>query len=683
MNPNRISKEEFSGEPFIVGRSRKANVYISGINVSRRHARLTVDAAGRMTVTDLQSSFGTFVNNVQIIEKVVQPGDLVRFGDKVVYGVHEWGLELAENPDGISLTLRGVSIGGSRKTIVENLSFDVRSNTFLGILGPSGCGKSTLLKTLATYGFQSQGDIYFDDIGDVVRDREQYIEMLSYVPQDDVVYQHLTVEEHLRYTAKLQIKSSPETIEEAVEQVQGELGLEKHRHKLIAKLSGGQRKRLSVAMEMMKHPRLLLLDEPTAGLDPATESRLMAHFLKLSQRGTTVICTTHMLDNMDLFDELVVLGVKNGIGSIAFVGRPGDLLDYFGEKSLVRVYERLERGDYPVWGETFSSVPDSSVAPFIETDTEKMSGDEPENSAASNEIKEFLDISSRQSAVPMDMQIFETFRVTSLLFLRDRWLLGMVLLQPVLLGTLACVSQFNQSNVVPLFFLTVIIVIWLALNNSTRSLVHERGQYLRDHLRGLTAEAYISAKIFFYFVLGTFQIVLLYLAIFTTLKIAYNTSNLIPSFCEATLLLAVVLPLTYIAGLGLGFFVSTIAKTEDAALAALPLLILPQLLISPMAAGMIENKYEDRDRMRPLAWTPTEGQTVEKGTPIGNLYGTMALACYSRPATMALEIFNKGLSSVLVMVECLYLLFLALLTWFITCKTFQRRQVKWYTDDFH
>ena len=111
-------------------------------------------------------------------------------------------------------------------------------------------------------------------------------------------------------------------------------------------LSGGQRKRLSVAVELLKRPRILLLDEPTSGLDTASEANLMEQLRYVASRGTTVICTTHLMENVRLLDNLIVLGVLDGVGRIAYVGPPGELFGHFGCRSFADLYEELSAGRF-------------------------------------------------------------------------------------------------------------------------------------------------------------------------------------------------------------------------------------------------------------------------------------------------------------------------------------------------
>src|SRR5207248_681426 len=120
------------------------------------------------------------------------------------------------------------------------------------------------------------------------------------------------------------------------------VGLLEHRTKRVGVLSGGQRKRVSVAIELLLQPRLLLLDEPTSGLDPGMQARLMEMLRGLSRRGVTVVCTTHTLDTLNFFDRLLVLGLKDRVASVAYYGSPRELLPSFGVYTQMDLFDKLQ-----------------------------------------------------------------------------------------------------------------------------------------------------------------------------------------------------------------------------------------------------------------------------------------------------------------------------------------------------
>jgi ABC-type multidrug transport system ATPase subunit len=148
---------------------------------------------------------------------------------------------------------------------------------------------------------------------------------VGYVPQDDLLHVDLTVRENLTFALWLRMARDLKRLEcgRVVNHLLARLGLTEAADLPVAQLSGGQR---NVGLELVGHPRLLLLDEPTAGLDPATELRLVRYLQRLAVAGTTIICATHVLDNLQLFDRVIVLSERR----IDYNGPPGELLAHYG-----------------------------------------------------------------------------------------------------------------------------------------------------------------------------------------------------------------------------------------------------------------------------------------------------------------------------------------------------------------
>ena len=351
----------FTGSPLEVGRATECHVCLPDRTVSRRHATVTPGDGG-IAIVDHDSRFGTFVNGVPVRTVLARPGDKVRFGNRIVYRVQPDRLTLETSGGGIALSVERLAVGTAQRTLLNDLTFDVAPDCFAGIIGPSGSGKTTLLNCLASYYHPRSGRLVFDGDQDVRTNLDEYREALGYVPQRDVVYRSLSVRENLLFAARLRMsgQDAAERLENHVAEILEIVGLTEHAETPAGRISGGQCKRLGVALELLRHPRLLLLDEPTSGLDPASETSLMFHLRKVASRGTTVLCTTHLLGNAHLFDHLVVLGVvpekkggasAAGVGRLAYCGPSEGLLEHFGERTHEDVFERLMKGDFkPIRG---------------------------------------------------------------------------------------------------------------------------------------------------------------------------------------------------------------------------------------------------------------------------------------------------------------------------------------------
>lgn len=536
---------------------------------------------------------------------------------------------------------------------MRNVNLRVRADEFVGVLGPSGCGKSTLLSCLATYLPPGRGRISFDQERDVFENQDEYRALLGHVPQKDLLPADLTVRENIHYAARLRFSSIESVrISDEVERVLNQVGLTEHADKRTEVLSGGQRKRASVAIELLKRPGLLLLDEPTSGLDPATEQKLMEQLRAISRRGTTVICTTHLMENIRLFDRVIVLGVIDKTGCVAFDGSPEQLLGRFGCRSFSDLYERLEQGNFDEVGR--SQLPDACyISPPL--DAAKDAPGESGANAPRQESGTQLQASQRRpSSIPASHRSKlrtivecpleeEPRRQLSLLLERGFTLLGRdaVLLmtlvaQPLVLGLLVCLSQYAAVRAVTLLFFLVIIVIWLGLNNSARDLVRERGLYIRERLAGLRPELFLLSKLLLHLCVGSIQIVLL-LAILWGMSLMLPEGSLVSELQEDVSLLVafLVLLMVYVGALGIGLLWSALVHSEAAAVAVLPLLIMPQLLVSAPGTGQVEEVFYTRQEtpFRPLAVKLHGDATLSPGAKVLDM---ISLGCLSRPALLLL-----------------------------------------------
>ena len=321
--------------------------------------------------------------------------------------------------------------------------------------------------------------------------------------------------ENLRFAARLRLDSDAggQRDDQAVEQALERVGLTEHADKRASVLSGGQRKRLSVAVELLKRPRILLLDEPTSGLDPASEANLMEQLRYVASRGTTVVCTTHLMENVRLLDSLIVLGVKDGVGRVAYVGPPAELLGHFGCRNFADLYEELSAGRFaPLTvgprrrrrsesGDEKAHVPNlPGIAVACPSDA---SG---KQRATGLSLRELITRAMVNSAPKQALSVGSRALLN---IWRDRGLWLMMLAQPLVLGLLVSLTQFAATGLAPIYFFAVVISIWLGLNNSARDLVRDRKLYVRERLSGLRPGAYLGAKAAVYTLIGVVQLVIL------------------------------------------------------------------------------------------------------------------------------------------------------------------------------
>ena len=236
-----------------------------------------------------------------------------------------------------------VVLGGN--TIVSGADFRVDEGQLVGILGPSGSGKTTLLRALSGFRPAQQGRVNFEG-RDLYEEFDELKESIGFVPQDDVVPLALRVERALGYTAELRLRDfSPEQRKGRVDGVMRTLGLTQSRRQRVSKLSGGQRKRVSVGMELISRPRLLFADEPTSGLDPALERSLTETLKNLADQGRAVVVTTHIMSSLDLLDRVCVLDD----GKLCYFGPVEELKEFFDVQDFIQIYARLQDVSVDEW----------------------------------------------------------------------------------------------------------------------------------------------------------------------------------------------------------------------------------------------------------------------------------------------------------------------------------------------
>ncbi len=236
-----------------------------------------------------------------------------------------------------------VVLGGN--TIVRNVDFSIEEGQLIGILGPSGSGKTTLLRALSGFRPAQKGRVVFKG-RDLYENFEDLKQSIGYVPQDDVVPRSLKVERALGYTAELRLREfSPEERKGRIDGVIRALGLSQSRKQRISKLSGGQRKRVSVGMELISRPELIFADEPTSGLDPALERSLTETLKKLADQGRAVVVTTHIMSSLDVLDAICVLDE----GQLCYFGPVDRIKPFFEVDDIIDIYSQLQNKPVDHW----------------------------------------------------------------------------------------------------------------------------------------------------------------------------------------------------------------------------------------------------------------------------------------------------------------------------------------------
>jgi len=537
-----------------IGRDPANDVVLDDPNVSRFHAEVR-PLEGASEVRDLGSRNGTRVDGEFVSGRaVIRPGAEIGIGPfRLVFD----GSRFVRRDDRGAMRLRGeeVSMRVRDKLILNRASIAVEPGEFVVVIGESGSGKTTLVKALAGVTDPTGGRVLVS--GEPVQSR---LTDIGYVPQDEIVHRGLTVVEGLRYAAWLRLPrdSTRDDIDDAVDRVLDELDLGAHAETRIGSLSGGQRKRVGVGTELVNRPSLLFLDEPTTGLDPGLETRLMEIFRELAEPGRrSVTVVTHATKNLDLPDKVCVMGQG---GELCFFGPPEEAKEFFAAPTFDGIYSALERRPAPQWRQEFEAERGEAL-PTLEEPAAAPS--------APRQQRPRPDV-GRQSTL--------LARRYLTLMVRDRRNLAILLGQvPLIALGIALLfksdvlrGSADTNNAALLLFLVVTSMIWLGAIDAAREIIKERPLMERERAIGVRLSAYLGSKSIVLFGLVVAQAALLGVVTFG-LRPLYESP---PTY----LALFVVLAVTGFVSVAMGLWISSLVSSEDQAASFIPLALIPQLL---------------------------------------------------------------------------------------------------------
>ena len=284
----------------------------------------------------------------------------------------------ATSPRGVRIDVdelsRRVRVRGRGEvTLLDAVSFTVSAGELVAIVGPSGAGKTTLLEAIAGIAPATSGSVRFDGV-DLHANVGAFRSVLGYVPQDDIIHADLPLRRTLRYAAQLRLPSSASAaeIDGAVRDALEAVDLTDQADVRVGSLSGGQRKRASIAAELLTDPHVFFLDEPTSGLDPVTSAELVARLRRLADESATVVFTTHSVEDLAQCDRIVFMARG---GRVGFVGTVDEALEQFGVRSIAGLYRRLADLDGTVASATAHAAAAAPAVTALDARRETSPGD--------------------------------------------------------------------------------------------------------------------------------------------------------------------------------------------------------------------------------------------------------------------------------------------------------------------
>ncbi len=338
-----------SKSEILIGRNPASDIWLDHPAVSRTHASLRQGPGGSLVVQDLNSTHGITLDGKPVQgEAIWKPGTTLHLGPQALWLVEGKGLTVTNRRGSPNLEARGmtVRVPGREKPILDRVSFSFKPGQFICVLGPSGAGKSTMVRCMQGFQPVCGGSLLFG--GNPILSNPAILNgLIGYMPQQMSLHETLTVRQVVRFAAELRLPTdtSPQEIATHVDSALASMGVEHLCGQKVASLSGGERKRVELASELVVDPAILLVDEATSSLDPASEARVMEVLARTAKQGKLVLCITHHLDNISKADTLLILGD----GKVVYLGPPEGACNHFGVKHLPDAFVRMEDEGADQW----------------------------------------------------------------------------------------------------------------------------------------------------------------------------------------------------------------------------------------------------------------------------------------------------------------------------------------------
>lgn len=545
-----------------LGRAPDNNFVLDAPSVSRYHAMLSYENSSQPVIADMGSTNGTFVNGELLTEpRQLSPQDLIFLGG---FLLHVDGRTIKQHDlSASSITARHITKEIDGKTILKDISVAIFPREFIGLMGPSGCGKSTLMDALNGLRPATIGNVFVNDL-DLYQNFNALRRSIGYVPQRDILHDVLTVERTLFYAARLRLpEGTPaDQMWNIIREVIDTVGLSEQRLTRFGHLSGGQQKRLSLALELITKPSFIFLDEPTSPLDPETTENMMLLFRRLADEGRIVVMVTHKFEK---FREMHHIAMLTRGGRLAYFGPPVEALEYFGCSEPSDIYRHIGAHDADELSNRFqeSRQHDRYVRARI-AETEQLT-------RTTGVLQ--LTPATKQEGPERRFGLSQWLTLTRRYLevkLKDKRNTLLLLAQAPIVAIILAIIVGDSVNGSQTLFIAAIVSIWFGANNAAREIVSEAAIYERERLVNLKIPSYVFSK---FTVLSGIALVqcLLFVGILAGMG-RLSTGDFFS--------LTFILYLTSLAGIATGLFFSALVNSTEKAMSVLPLILIPQLLLS-------------------------------------------------------------------------------------------------------
>jgi len=574
----------FRGARMVIGRDPSCDCPLDYPMISWRHAEVTREGSG-VYVADLGSRNGTYINGVRISGKTaIGPGAEIGLGSYRFTLLDSGDFAKREYNGNVCIEAVAVTVDVGTHRLLNPVSLTIFPSEMTAVMGPAGAGKTTFLKALNGYSAPSYGRVLFNG-ADLYQYYDRFRLQLGYVPQDDIMHALLTVEEALYYTARLRTDLTDAEISRRIQSVLTDLGIEDIAKRQIGSpelkvISGGQRKRVNIAMELLSDPNVLFLDEPTSGLSSYDALQVVRLLRRLANEGKTIVLTIHQpsTDIYREFDNLIMVSRDRGAsnsGALAYFGPayPDSIRFFNGTSSEENpspelLLEGLAKRSTPEW------VAEYEHSPYRRQFVEDRAGQLPQQPTAKtgSAVRRF-GFGQWFTLVRRNLVLRGRDKGQTLFMAMQSTLFP--LLMVIVFGNLAPVDTVDPKEwarycgkVSTVHFLLVVAAIWFGCNNAARDIVGEWAIFQRERMVSLKLPSYLFAKVTVLSLISLVQCLVL-------LGIVYFACGLRAPFAELYLTLF----LASQAGSALGLLISAFSKTTESAIAFLPIPLLFMILL--------------------------------------------------------------------------------------------------------
>jgi ABC-type multidrug transport system ATPase subunit/pSer/pThr/pTyr-binding forkhead associated (FHA) protein len=569
-----------------IGRRPDNDIVVSDLGVSKQHAELRLSPTGTYQIIDLGSHNGTFVNGTRVNEAELKDDDIIAIGHATF---RLTGGDLIEYVDDGRATFEAhelqVSVGdnGKRKVLLDGITFPLAERSMMAVIGPAGAGKSTLLNALTGKRPANTGGVYYD-FRDLYDNYDELKHRIGLVPQESVTHDQLTAKTALGYAAELRFPAdvSEDERNQRVAEVLDELSMSQHANTRIDRLSGGQKKRVNIGLELLTRPTLLFLDEPTSPLDPHLKREMFLQMRKMAdknaEKGQSVVVITHDVEAklIDLCDRLIVL--QPG-GKMAYFGPPSEGLHYFGRDDWADVFQAFSDEPNRDWAGEYRSSTDFVKYVATPISVRQRQPERPREPDAPRPKQRGLlnQVSTMARRYRKVMWSDRTFLLTTVL---TPILLGvLVRAMPHKLGLTGSKVNPNASALQELMILVMAAVLsGLAL--SIREFIKERDIFERERMAGLSATAYLLSKVLVLGLISVAQVALIVVVGLAGQKLPAS-GVVIPG--TALIEIFVAMAVLCVVSMLLGLAVSTLVTKSDQ---TMPVLVGITMIQVALSGGM-------------------------------------------------------------------------------------------------